>query len=220
MLTRAGGDASTFFLAQAAGVGGPAPGLAAPVWRDSRELLPSVGAGSTEQSASALRIAASLGLSTAHDGFRGGSDSETPAAIVHRGRVSYSSVSCLRTKPGRADSPPTTSHSCSDKLAVWSLLGLQGALLSQLGVRRIPIAFLVVGGVPEQLRRRVKDEVRRAVGGRLEDWARALGMAESDFCPPSIHFSDNVFDHAREEVARQAGCDEADVASCQTSSSG
>ena len=35
----------------------------------------------------------------------------------------------LRTKPGRADAPPTRAMSCSDKLAAWAVLGaVPGAL--------------------------------------------------------------------------------------------
>lgn len=172
-----------------------------------------------------LALAASLGLSTARDGSpttAGAGASDYPSALtstfppaVHRGRVSYSSFSCLRTKPGRADSPPTTSHSCSDKLAVWSLVGLQGALLSHLGVDRVPIDALVVGGVPPaQDRDRIRKEVRRAVGGRLEDWARSVGIRVGEFVPPDIGFTAREFEHGREAVAADEGCDVSEIASC------
>lgn len=48
-----------------------------------------------------------------------------------RGRNSIEKLGRLRTKPGRADSSPSISHSCSDKLALWSTIGLQGSTLSR-----------------------------------------------------------------------------------------
>ena len=40
-----------------------------------------------------------------------------PSGVTSRGRDNYSLFGVLRTKPGRADSPPTRCLSCSDKLA-------------------------------------------------------------------------------------------------------
>ncbi|GAA5982129.1 hypothetical protein JCM10908_004752 [Rhodotorula pacifica] len=215
------GDASTYLLAATADAADLATGGNG---RSSSSGTTPTEAAPNAQSSKpvpSLAVAASLGLSTARDRP---SNSDTLATsptatplLVHRGRVSYSSFSCLRTKPGRADSPPTTSHSCSDKLAVWSLLGLQGALLSQFGVRRMPIEALVVGGVPKQHQERVGEEARRAIGGRLEDWAWSIGLSPDDFTPPRICFTDQVFEHGREIVAAEAACPVSNVASCSES---
>ena len=57
--------------------------------------------------------------------------------------VNYHIVGPLRTKPGRGN--PTLSLSCSDKMAKWNILGLQGSLLSIL-IPPIKMETITVGG--------------------------------------------------------------------------
>ena len=54
------------------------------------------------------------------------------ALDVIRGRNEPSRTNVIRTKPGRTDSIPTCSMSCSDKICLWNHCGLQGSLLSYL----------------------------------------------------------------------------------------
>ncbi|KAI9168342.1 hypothetical protein H9P43_007731 [Blastocladiella emersonii ATCC 22665] len=70
---------------------------------------------------------------------------EGGSAGLVRGRNGFDMVGVLRTKPGRNDAVPTCSHSCSDKLAQWQCVGLQGALLSILIPDPIVLASVVVG---------------------------------------------------------------------------
>ncbi|XP_011881066.1 PREDICTED: tRNA-specific adenosine deaminase 1 [Vollenhovia emeryi] len=55
----------------------------------------------------------------------------------------YHVVGPLRTKPGRGD--PTSSLSCSDKMAKWLVLGLQGSLLSLI-IPPIKLSSVTIGG--------------------------------------------------------------------------
>lgn len=62
-----------------------------------------------------------------------------------RGREQVSRRGVLRTKPGRGDCPPSSSHSCTDKLALWSVLGWGGALLEGLLREPLFVGRLLVG---------------------------------------------------------------------------
>lgn len=96
-----------------------------------------------------------------------------------RGRKGYENLGAIRTKPGRSDSPPSISFSCSDKIASWSVLGVQGALLSRL-FQPIYINHIVVGGIeavppdavhiPEgtNWHAMIVEETKRALWKRLE----------------------------------------------------
>lgn len=84
-----------------------------------------------------------------------------------RGRDDYSRLGVLRTKPGRADSPPTLCMSCSDKIASWNVLGFQGALAARF-FEPLYLSTVVIGEVPLDMQDTVKDDCERAFWKRLE----------------------------------------------------
>ena len=87
--------------------------------------------------------------------------------VASRGRDHYSRLAVLRTKPGRADSLPTLCMSCSDKVASWNVLGFQGALAAYFG-GPLYLSTVVIGEVPPDMQRAVRDDCERAFWARLE----------------------------------------------------
>ncbi|KAF9535065.1 hypothetical protein CPB83DRAFT_843412 [Crepidotus variabilis] len=111
-----------------------------------------------------------------------------------RGRDNYARLGALRTKPGRADSPPTFCMSCSDKIARWNVLGIQGAIGSLL-LDPLYLSTVVVGEVPEDLRETVKEDCERAFRKRIGD-IEGLPKGYSVH-HPKVVFTDVSFKHSR-----------------------
>jgi tRNA-specific adenosine deaminase 1 len=106
-----------------------------------------------------------------------------------RGRDDYSRLGVLRTKPGRADSPPTSCMSCSDKIASWNVLGFQGALVSRF-FGPLYLSTITIGEVPVHMRNMVKDDCERAFWKRLQ----CISGASVEFRPTATTSDPTVAD--------------------------
>lgn len=68
---------------------------------------------------------------------------EGETSDLHLPGADYHVTGVLRNKPGRGE--PTLSHCCSDKLARWLAMGIEGALLAPLLLEPIRVKAIVIG---------------------------------------------------------------------------
>jgi len=89
--------------------------------------------------------------------------------------------------------------SCSDKVARWCVLGVQGALAS-LVLEPVYIHAIVLGDVDEALHAQVRRDCERAFYGRLVGRLEDLPGTYGAVCP-AVHFTDIPFKHSRPMVS-------------------
>ena len=97
--------------------------------------------------------------------------------------IEYHTVGTLRTKPGRGD--PTLSHSCSDKIFRWSVLGCQGALLMLLLDKPLYIDTITIGKCPYN-----RNAMERALFTRFQEKLKSFEIPHPfSFKTPILLFS-------------------------------
>lgn len=127
-----------------------------------------------------------------------------------RGRIDYDSVGVLRTKPGRVDSEPTLSMSCSDKIARWNILGLNSALVMPFLRKPIYLESIVTRELFDA------EALERALFRRTQDcWctdhiadsnAEKVPAAYGSTHPRqiSVHKSEIAFEFSKEAVSKRS----------------
>ncbi len=126
--------------------------------------------------------------------------------ILIRGRESANRLGSLRTKPSRGDAPDAPYLSCSDKIALWSVIGWEGALLSALLEHSIFIETVICGDYFCEASIKV---------GILEKIEKCYSVLDLN-CPPIPTFqSTNVpFQHSKSVVKKATGTDPTPTGRC------
>ena len=95
---------------------------------------------------------------------------------VLRGRLGFKALGMGRTKPGRHDAETTECMSCSDKIAMWNVIGFQGSLLDQFTGPLFLDSIVIGAHYHEQ-------GLERALWERIKDIS-----IEAPYGPRRVHF--------------------------------
>ena len=128
------------------------------------------------------------------DVYESTSSSSESAGGLYRGRANLN-ANALRTKPGRPDAAPAISMSCTDKLAFWSAVGIQGSLGSFL-LEPVRPASLVLSDASLREIFPNEPQLGRLKGIMAEQCRRAIARVE---------FSSLPFPDAREQLPESEG---------------
>lgn len=101
---------------------------------------------------------------------------------IRRGREDFGAdLGLPRTKPGRADAPLALCMSCSDKIARWTILGVQGALLMNLLAEPVYLSSLTVADDfhRESLNRALNDRISKNLNLKSPYKSQRIQLYES-----------------------------------------
>jgi hypothetical protein len=149
---------------------------------------------------------------------------------THVAREEVQMLGKLRTKSGRSNLPAhlrSTSMSCSDKIVQWSILGLQGGLLSDCVVDPIRLTSVVVSRDPRVITPQSDDDdtvkdaqlvaLERAIPMRvqavweyLDDDNDDDDDDDDDMLIPMVHVVSQVFDSGKAATAARSAKRQAD----------
>lgn len=134
-----------------------------------------------------------------------------------RNRERHQCIGCLRTKSARSDTLTanrTLSMSCSDKIATWGMLGMEGSLLSHfVEPVRLATVVLILGHNPG-VARHAMEATRRALHGRfverllnLHAGSAQIGQPPAVLCSTELEFKKSKYTVMREQQIKFANCE-------------